>query len=62
MAVSYISHSDIEDNHCFVFNSDCEENTENTSRTAAGLERDGCLQNLMNRLDASFSTKHSLLH
>lgn len=68
VVVSHIPQSDVEDNHCFVFNSGCEENIEDTSRTGAGLERDGspqpepCLQSLINRLDASISTKHSLLH
>lgn len=65
MIVSHIPQSDIEENHYFVFNSGCE-NTEDTSRTGAGLERDGspqpvpCLQNLMNSLNSSISTKHSL--
>lgn len=65
---SHIPQSDIEDNHWFVFNCGCEENIEDISRAGAGLERDGspqpgpCLQNLMDRLDASCSTKDSLLH
>lgn len=68
MVVSHIPQSDVEDNHCFVFNSGCEENIEDTSRTGAGLERGGspqpgpCLQNLMNSLGASISTEHSLPH
>lgn len=68
MVVSHIPQSDVEDSLCFVFNSGCEENIDDTSRTGAGLERDGspqpapCLQNLIFGLSASFSTKYSLLH
>lgn len=44
MVVSHIPQSDVEDSLCFVFNSGCEENIDDTSRTGAGLERDGSPQ------------------
>lgn len=59
----HIPRSDIESNHCFVFNSGCEESKEDTPRTGAGLERDGSpSQAPACRISWTGWTKHSLLH
>lgn len=68
MVISHITQFDVEGNCCFVYNSGCEENIEDTYRTLACLQRDGSLQpavhlqSPMSGLDAFFSTKYLLLH